>query len=109
MTNNLYIFPLIKKESGELEKDTSDVSVEDINGLTKHYMGQVAQHLKNHGIPINKVFLKDFDIAYEFFRSSLMRSVGRYHPFQDYVDDIDEYTVEPDSETEETEETEEET
>lgn len=93
----MYVFPLIKKSNEEKKEEVNET---DVTNLTNHYMGQVAQHLNNHGFKLDKRFLRDFDFAYEFLRSSMMRSAGMYHPFQDYVDDFDDIISQEEEETE---------
>lgn len=83
------IFPLVKK-SPEGQVDPNEVSKETIDKMAKHYIEQLVLALKNHNLPLNSYSnQKDFNLVYESLKSAMLRSVGKHHNLQDYVDHVD--------------------
>lgn len=59
-----------------------------VNNLVEHYTNQLAMKFVQHGFSVeDEEFLRDFSFSVESIRSSLYRSLGIGHPFQDIMDD----------------------
>lgn len=84
----ILIFPLIAKHtrSKEEKKELIFDVEKEIDKLTIHYMKELIRHCVSHGVDIDSSFEKDFQLVSESFKSTLLRSVGKHHVLQDYVD-----------------------
>jgi len=81
------IYPNVKRAPGD-RIDPETISKEDIDKIAFHYVKQLIHHITNRGFPIDKDVFRDIDLTYESFKSALLRSVGKYHPLQGYVDEL---------------------
>lgn len=84
--NVVELFPKLKKApNGEV--DLENVSEEELQELSFHYLKQLIYQFESLGFNVrDPSFVKDLDIVYQAIYSSLLRNAGKYHPFQDDVD-----------------------
>ncbi len=82
------IFPLLKK-SPQGEVDINEVNKKEIDNLARHYTEQILFNLRNHNIPLGSYNVeKDFNLVFESLKSAILRTVGKHHVMQDYVDHV---------------------
>lgn len=104
--DNVLIFPAIKV-SRKAEINSETVSEKDIETICSHYTNQIIIALgKRHKFPMDGEFLKDSMFFRDSLKSAIMRSVGKYHPLQEIIDELaelddieDSFEVTEDTET----------
>jgi hypothetical protein len=87
---NVKVFPLLKRHPSGKINNIEEIHEDELTDLSNHYMSQIVQNLSNHGFILTSSLCKDLSFIEELIKSSLMRSVGQYHPLQEMIDDIKE-------------------
>ncbi len=88
---NVRVLPILKKYSVTVPQDKEDITVSNINDVVEFYCDQLFETTLKLGYQKDPQLERDFDFVRDFYRSALMRNVGKYHHFQDYIDDFDEF------------------
>jgi hypothetical protein len=88
---NVRVLPILKKSSIITPQNKEDIKPSDIDCIVDFYCDQLFDTTILHGFEKDQQFLRDFDFVKDFYRSALLRNVGKYHHFQDYIDDFDEF------------------
>jgi len=79
----LIIYPKFKKlPKNEISTDN------DIEDVSFHYAQQFLIAMNNLNLKIDPVFLKDLDYLQEMMKSMIMRTMGKHHSIQDWMDDV---------------------
>jgi hypothetical protein len=94
---NIKVFPLLKTMSLDV-KDKTEITSDDVELITTHYMTQLIRNLVSHGFVPNDDFITDFSYVEQFFTSALLRNIDEYHYCQDYIDDVSDFISQRDNE-----------
>lgn len=100
--DNIAIVPFFSRYNSEL-KVNEELTRKQIDELTMHYSRELIHKINQHGFDLNDTFFKDFELAHEAFKSTLLRNIGKFHPLQEYVDALEELDNEDAQEDESTE------
>ena len=87
MHPNIVPFPQLKKPRTKPEHSESD-DREFVKHISNHYTEELIRHLYNHGVDVTPKFLNDMNFVNQFISSAILRSLGRHHQYQDFIDDI---------------------
>jgi hypothetical protein len=92
--NNVLIYPKFKKT--DLKEIVSDA---DMDSVANHYTVQFMKAMENHGINADPAFYKDLTFLREMVKAILLRTQGKHHSIQDFMDDayIDEMPFDEDA------------
>lgn len=89
MYDKVAILPFFSRYNGK-DKVDDEVTRKEIDELVDHYARELITKISYHGFELNDAFFRDYGLAHEALKSTLLRNVGKYHPLQEYVDTIEE-------------------
>lgn len=87
---NLVLYPFLQKNTQYKKEDLDNITEEKIDEVADHFTKQLVHQFNNLGLPESGVYYNDINFLAEIVKAVMYRSLGKYHFFQDIIDNVNE-------------------